>query len=249
MYYVESRYYNPDICRFISSDNVYSGICATNGLVECNLFAYCDNNPVLRADDGGDFWNIVAGALIGAAVNVAVTVGVGLLQKSKLSAGEIIISAVTGAIGGMMASSGMPQGAVTVASMVVGTAESLIKDLAIKKGTKDIDTIMIDAMKSGVIAGVAGYLGGSGIAHENPMLKTAQKAYNTNLKTCLKTAVTRTDVVTKKIVKNALTVSGKSCYKLSMPKLANTFIKFVSVSVGAALFPKNNSRRMSGYTM
>jgi hypothetical protein len=39
---------------------------------------------------------------------------------------------------------------------------------------------MIDAMKSGVIAGVAGYLGGSGIAHENPMLKTAQKAYNTN---------------------------------------------------------------------
>jgi hypothetical protein len=108
---------------------------------------------------------------------------------------------------------------------------------------------MIDAMKSGVIAGVAGYLGGSGIAHENPMLKTAQKAYNTNLKTCLKTAVTRTDVVTKKIVKNALTVSGKSCYKLSMPILANTFIKFVSVSVGAALFPKNNSRRMSGYTM
>ena len=57
MYYVESRYYNPDICRFISSDNVYSGICATNGLAECNLFAYCDNNPVLKADDGGDFWN------------------------------------------------------------------------------------------------------------------------------------------------------------------------------------------------
>ena len=35
-----------------------------------------------------------------------------------------------------MASSGMPQGAVTVASMVVGTAESLIKDLAIKKAQK-----------------------------------------------------------------------------------------------------------------
>ena len=84
----------------------------------------------------GIFGIVVAGALIGAAVNVAVTVGVGLLQKSKLSAGEIIISAVTGAIGGMMASSGMPQGAVTVASMVVGTAESLIKDLAIKKAQK-----------------------------------------------------------------------------------------------------------------
>ena len=29
------------------------------------MFAYCGNNPVARADEGGEFWHIVAGAALG----------------------------------------------------------------------------------------------------------------------------------------------------------------------------------------
>ncbi len=54
-YYVSSRYYDPEICRFINADDVdYLG---TNGdFTSLNLFAYCGNNPVLRTDIDGHSW-------------------------------------------------------------------------------------------------------------------------------------------------------------------------------------------------
>ena len=39
-------------------------------LGEKNLYAYCDDNPITRVDGDGQCWNIVVGAVIGAAVNV-----------------------------------------------------------------------------------------------------------------------------------------------------------------------------------
>jgi hypothetical protein len=41
-------------------------------LLGANLFAYCDNNPVMRFDADGEFWFVigaVAGGLIGGAVS------------------------------------------------------------------------------------------------------------------------------------------------------------------------------------
>ena len=36
-------------------------------LIDKNLYAYCDNNPVMRVDSDGEFWlNILAGAAVGA---------------------------------------------------------------------------------------------------------------------------------------------------------------------------------------
>ena len=35
-------------------------ICASpNALTDKNLYSYCDNNPVMRRDDGGQFWDTV----------------------------------------------------------------------------------------------------------------------------------------------------------------------------------------------
>ena len=41
------------------------------GLTDENLFAYCDNNPVIRIDHGGDLWNWVIGAAVRAVANTA----------------------------------------------------------------------------------------------------------------------------------------------------------------------------------
>ena len=38
------------------------------GLTDKNLYAYCDNNPVMRVDSDGEFWNTVIGALSGAII-------------------------------------------------------------------------------------------------------------------------------------------------------------------------------------
>ena len=50
-YYVESRYYDPAIRRFINADSTPSTGQDVSGT---NMYAYCGNNPVSRVDDGGN---------------------------------------------------------------------------------------------------------------------------------------------------------------------------------------------------
>ena len=49
-YYLNSRYYDPVIGRFISSDSIVD---TGQGVLGTNMFAYCLNNPVNRADPNG----------------------------------------------------------------------------------------------------------------------------------------------------------------------------------------------------
>ena len=53
MYYLKSRYYQPEICRFISADNEDVLIDTHVDLANKNLYLYCDNNPILKADEEG----------------------------------------------------------------------------------------------------------------------------------------------------------------------------------------------------
>ena len=47
MYYLQSRYYDPTICRFINAEGYVS---TGQGLTGYNMFAYCGNNPVMYVD-------------------------------------------------------------------------------------------------------------------------------------------------------------------------------------------------------
>ena len=61
-YYLNSRYYDPQVKRFISADNLnYLG--ANGDLNSYNLYAYCSNNPVMYVDPVGTA--IGAAALLG----------------------------------------------------------------------------------------------------------------------------------------------------------------------------------------
>ena len=50
LYYLQSRYYNPAICRFISADAFVS---TGQDILGYNMFAYCLNNPANMADPDG----------------------------------------------------------------------------------------------------------------------------------------------------------------------------------------------------
>jgi len=54
LYYLQSRYYNPEIGRFINADGFTS---TGQGLLGNNMFAYCGNNPISRYDPTGSFWS------------------------------------------------------------------------------------------------------------------------------------------------------------------------------------------------
>lgn len=66
LYYLQSRYYDPEICRFINAD-IYPT--TGQGLTGNNMFAYCGNNPVDRKDTTGTIWETVFDVLsLGASV-------------------------------------------------------------------------------------------------------------------------------------------------------------------------------------
>ena len=70
LYYLGSRYYDPQVKRFINADG--AAFATVNpyrdGLTDKNYFAYCDNNPVSRSDDGGElFLEIVGTVAVGLA--------------------------------------------------------------------------------------------------------------------------------------------------------------------------------------
>ena len=77
LYYVSSRYYSPEICRFISPDDIEPFARSHENSVQYNLYAYCWNNPVNMFDGDGEWpeWVKKAVAVVAvAAVVVAATV-------------------------------------------------------------------------------------------------------------------------------------------------------------------------------
>ena len=78
LYYLKSRYYDPQVKRFLNADGyVQTG----DGLYDKNMFAYCLNNPVNSSDPTGQFPWIVLGVIVLCGVVGGI---IGYNSKSKL---------------------------------------------------------------------------------------------------------------------------------------------------------------------
>ena len=160
LYYLNSRYYNPEFGRFISADEQLN-----DGVLGCNLFAYCENNPVNLSDENGTLpsWAkkfIAAAAIVTiVAVMAAVTVAtagvgtapaviavgaakgaaIGMLSGSVIGGitEAIIHRATTGSWsgGGTAALNGMADGALSgsITGTITGAANSAVKVLQAAK--------------------------------------------------------------------------------------------------------------------
>lgn len=51
LYYLQSRYYDPETCRFINADAYF--VAGNDYIQGTNMFAYCYNNPVMYVDTNG----------------------------------------------------------------------------------------------------------------------------------------------------------------------------------------------------
>ncbi len=97
LYYLNSRYYNPEWRRFLSPDSTsYLDPKNVNGL---NLYAYCNNDPVNYADPSGHLPFFVITALIGAVIGLGITAAVDFIpdQEFDLHWGWYVFGGVMGA--------------------------------------------------------------------------------------------------------------------------------------------------------
>ena len=143
-YYLQSRYYDPEIGRFINADS-YASTDAT-GLLSTNMFAYCENDPVNRSDPDGEFWNIVAGAALGAGMEVLTQ----LATDTKLRDINWVDVAVQGAVG---AASSFTIG-FKVASKALNLAVNIVKNVGVSTVAETINQNINRSKSKGKTAAV-----------------------------------------------------------------------------------------------
>ena len=122
LYYLQSRYYNPEIGRFISADNYPS---TGQGLTGNNMFAYCGNNPVSREDESGEFWltAVIISAVVAGAISAAADAAIQAATTGEIDPGQVLIAGVSGAISGACAL--IPGGAFATTAISIGVNAAL----------------------------------------------------------------------------------------------------------------------------
>ncbi|MEQ8156527.1 MAG: RHS repeat-associated core domain-containing protein, partial [Clostridiaceae bacterium] len=101
LYYLQSRYYNPETCRMLNAD----GLVGTPGeILSANMFAYCGNNHVNREDPSGCLWGFIKEFVsqVSSAINTlkpAYAVAGGCaLGDGPLLIGDLIGAAIAGVV-------------------------------------------------------------------------------------------------------------------------------------------------------
>ena len=136
LYYLQTRYYDPDTGRFISADKFTST--DISGVLSANMFAYCENNPIMRDDHSGEIWAQfafgIASQYVGDVIGNIIGGKSGWdILKPTSSIGEYVASGVSAMIPGTKLISSIARSAVSTA---ITSGEKLIK-------TGKIDTLQV----------------------------------------------------------------------------------------------------------
>ena len=116
LYYLGSRYYDPQVKRFINADAYAS---TGQGFIGYNAFAYCLNNPVALIDYNGSLaTEAIAGGIIGA-ITGGIWGGITAAASGGNVAKGVFSGIASGAVSGALSSVSKP------IAMFVGAASSL----------------------------------------------------------------------------------------------------------------------------
>ena len=139
LYYLQSRYYDPETGRFLNADDV--SYLDPEDLSAINLYAYCGNDPVMYSDGSGyaPEWlqdlaiglAIVGTVLVVGAVT-ALTMGVGTNIMATTMAGAIIHGAAVGTLIG--AGIGVTAGGIIGGAVSDWSAEGILIGMGIGLG-------------------------------------------------------------------------------------------------------------------
>ena len=137
LYYLESRYYNSEVERFLNADKIID----ISDQYSSNLFSYCGNAPIRYYDDSGNsFWDALrrvgeaALKVAAVAIVVAIVIGTGGAAGMALAAGGAISAAASA---GFVATSAVAVGAAGATAILIADSGEAYFSKQTKKGGKE----------------------------------------------------------------------------------------------------------------
>lgn len=97
LYYLNSRYYNPEWGKFINADALITG----NGLNSNNLYCYCNNEPISQEDSNGYFVSLIKKGVVGGFISSITKLTSNIVLKKPILE-DVGTSFVTGVISGVI---------------------------------------------------------------------------------------------------------------------------------------------------
>ena len=161
LYYLKSRFYDPEIGRFINADEFVS---TGQDLQGYNMFAYCGNNPIMRADSTGQAWHIAIGAAIGLIAGLVgqvlsdVTTSVLTGEKHISNWQTYVGAAVGGAIGGAVLAATGSVHASNIATGFFTTGVSQVLEKATNETDRSWGEIALNSARDGTVSLALGEL-------------------------------------------------------------------------------------------
>ncbi len=152
------------------------------GLTDKSLYAYCDSNPLSRADVEGDFWHIVVGAAVGGVIGGIVSVVSNAVSGEPWNK-DLGTAILASAAGGALGASGVGAAGMIVGSAAISMAENTINQVSENKGFQNfnIGDMLIDTAIGGIFGAIGGP--GTGNKHLNNLGKqTIVRTKNTTVK-------------------------------------------------------------------
>ena len=212
-YYLQSRYYDPAIGRFINADS-YASTDAT-GLLSTNMFAYCENDPVNKSDPTGEVAPILiamaGGAMVGLAEQFMTDVIYAMVTGQPLDACFSSVGTyVSSAVGGAM--SVLPGGGVMRACTEIIMTSYLKEtiDMMVSPEKYNEKNPNNEIIKNAFTSGASKYWESKSSELSDKLIKSA-------------TQITKnSSATTKKIVKNAAKFAG-SAIKYFSKYVGNVF--------------------------
>ena len=160
MYYCKSRYYVPEWCRWLNADN--PKYLDFNNVKSANLFAYCQNDPILGSDEEGKFWLcFFAAVLISGLVSAAVDAIFSIANGEEITVKSIVTSFIGGATGAALSfvpglgNSPLSEFAVAAAESITGELFDYVtgaKELSFENALNSIKKIVSDTIVNGSIS-------------------------------------------------------------------------------------------------
>ncbi|MDD3217841.1 MAG: RHS repeat-associated core domain-containing protein [Lachnospiraceae bacterium] len=216
LYYLNSRYYDPVVGRFISADDLKVLDLNQEHMIEYNFYAYCLNNPVNAIDSEG-VYAILLQIIVGMALGVAFeAVGEITQEDHKINPKKLLVAAVGGAVSA--------SGCGKIVQSIVGGTVSVISDTIDNKNMTISDKIL-----SFTVGAAFNYSDGADVG------RTVHKWTQANkISKSLRKTIKSISKDTRKVVRKYLRKNSKN-RKKAIRKLVRSYTSYTWCTVGAGL--------------